>query len=163
MAASDLTSVYSRVIDGQAVLVDAKDALLLDAHRWRYAQARGKFYVRRYCKINGKSKTIYLHRLVAAPIPANMVVDHINGDTLDNRACNLRHVTVAENCQNLQRAKTTSKTGVIGVNWHKKTKKWRAQIRLNRATIHIGYFDSIKSASAAYLAKKRDLHPASGL
>lgn len=43
--------------------------------------------------------TVYLHRAVACP-PAGLVVDHIDGDTLDNRRSNLRVVTHRENCNN---------------------------------------------------------------
>lgn len=115
-------------------------------------------YVR--CQINGHSA--YLHRLVwlyhYGELPE--FIDHINGDRSDNRIENLRASSLQENNTNLRKAKRTSKSGVLGVNWHKKTNKWRVQVRLNRATIHVGYFDCIEKASAAYIAKKRELHPA---
>lgn len=85
-------------------------------------------------------------------------VDHINGDKSDNRIANLREVTHAENLQNQHRAQKGSRSGVLGV-YPRKNGKWRAMIQLDGRTRHLGTFDSIRGASAAYLAAKRELHP----
>lgn len=72
-----------------------------------------------------------LHRVIMDP-PKDMVVDHINGDTLDNRRSNLRICTVATNNRNrggTNRRTVISKnnkSGSMGVNFHKARKKWRA-------------------------------------
>lgn len=72
-----------------------------------------------------------LHRVIMDP-PKDMVVDHINGDTLDNRRSNLRICTVATNNRNRggsnRRAviSKNNKSGTMGVNFHKVRKKWRA-------------------------------------
>lgn len=74
-------------------------------------------------------------------------IDHINGVRSDNRRCNLRDVTVTENLRNAGKKLNTS--GVLGVSWNTKRKKWIAQIGVDHATIYLGGFDTIAAASEA--------------
>ena len=75
-------------------------------------------------------------------------IDHINGVKTDNRINNLRLVTRSINLQNASmRCHNTS--GFNGVSWHKSTKKWRAQIRVDGKSIHLGVFSNKKDAIAA--------------
>ena len=85
-------------------------------------------------------------------------IDHINGDPSDNRIANLREVTFSENLQNQRRAQKRSKSGLLGVSFHKARQRWRAQIAVDGTGHHIGYFDSPEAAHEAYLKKKRELH-----
>lgn len=83
------------------VLLDLGDFDRLKLMNWNIGDShpckgRRKYYVRHSKKINGKTKYFYLHRLIMKP-PVGMVVDHINGNGLDNRRCNLRVVTKSEN------------------------------------------------------------------
>lgn len=75
-------------------------------------------------------------------------IDHINGVKSDNRIVNLRSVSLAENNKNLP-IPVHNKSGVIGVSWHPKTGKWRAQIQVRKLSIHIGLFDELDSAALA--------------
>lgn len=84
-------------------------------------------------------------------------VDHINGDRSDNRIANLRRATNATNAQNQRVHHTRSKTGVMGV--HVDKGRYRAQITVNRSTVHIGTFNTAEEAHAAYLEAKRKYHP----
>lgn len=84
--------------------------------------------------------------MVHGLIPKRMVIDHINGDPWDNRLCNLRCITTRQNTRN-RGVSYTSKTGVSGV--HMVRGRFRARIRINRATINIGYFDTLDKAKAA--------------
>ncbi|MEQ9491739.1 MAG: HNH endonuclease signature motif containing protein [Alphaproteobacteria bacterium] len=100
-------------------LIDACDSYLVRQYRWHpggtdnaYAQA----------KIDGK--TVYLHRLIMAPGPGEMV-DHVNGDRLDCRRRNLRIASPSENCAN--RSITTNPTGFKGVVVHKTGRKFQAR------------------------------------
>lgn len=84
-------------------------------------------------------------------------IDHRNGIKNDNRIANLREATNAENGQN--RAKQSNNTsGYAGVDWRHKINKWRARIKTNQGSNHIGYFDAPEAAHAAYLAAKAQLH-----
>ena len=76
-------------------------------------------------------------------------IDHINGIRDDNRRCNLRSVTRSENNQNVRSARKDSKSGVLGVCWHKMVKKWNAQIVIGGKKIHLGVFPVIEDAIAA--------------
>lgn len=80
-------------------------------------------------------------------LPKDMVVDHINGDTLDNRKINLRIITKRQNAQN-RHDKTTSK--YPGVHWNHQTKRWVSKITVNKKTIILGSFSSEKKAFEAY-------------
>lgn len=92
-----------------------------------------------------------VHRVVYAIYHSNWPIrqiDHINGDRADNRIENLRDVTSSENGKNMKRhSKNTS--GITGVYWHKRDKKWQAHIMHERKFIHLGYFDTIDCAIAA--------------
>lgn len=84
------------------------------------------------------------------------ILDHINGDRLDNRIENLRVVSSLGNSCN--RAKSTGKTSrFIGVSWSKSKRKWRAYINSSHnKTVHIGYFSSEEDAAAARLKAQRE-------
>lgn len=79
--------------------------------------------------INGKA--LYVHRLVweeaHGPIPPGMLVDHINGDTRDNRITNLRLASPAQNSHNAG-ARSDNRTGLKGLTWYPSLRKWRAYV-----------------------------------
>lgn len=77
-------------------------------------------------------------------------IDHINGNKKDNRIENLRQVTQQQNNFNFKEVK--------GYSWSKNNKKWQARIKLNKNTIHLGYFDKEEDARDAYLAAKNIYH-----
>lgn len=109
----------------------------------------------------GVDGRMYLaHRLawlyVNGVLPSQQI-DHINGDSTDNRIRNLRQATNAENHQNLRRARNDSSTKLIGVR--KRFRKWAARITVDGHTIHLGTFKTAEAAHAAYLRAKRKLHP----
>ena len=83
-------------------------------------------------------------------------LDHKNGIGSDNRISNLRPASHAENCRNRKFA-CTNTSGVRGVTWRAREKKWTAQIKFNQKPIHLGYFDTPEAASAAYEAKAAEL------
>jgi hypothetical protein len=76
-------------------------------------------------------------------------IDHENGNTDDNRLCNLRIATGAQNCQN-QRRPRNNKSGAKGVSWDKKRLRWVASIMVNGSRHHLGHFQSIDDAADAY-------------
>ena len=89
----------------------------------------------------------FLHRIVMGE-PEDLVVDHINGDPLDNRRENLRIVTVQQNSMN-QTMRKTNKSGVSGVCWHKGNGKWEATITYKYKQIYLGSFDTLEEATKA--------------
>lgn len=91
----------------------------------------------------------WLHRFIVNAQPGE-IVDHINGNPLDNRKCNLRICTTAQNnmAQHNLRKKKTSK--FKGVCWDKLKGKWRCEIRVNKKKIHLGLFNSEEEAGKYY-------------
>lgn len=74
-------------------------------------------------------------------------IDHVNGNRSDNRLCNLRSATRFQNGQNT-RLSSINTTGFKGVIRHRG--KYRADIRVQRKRIHLGYFETADAAYAAY-------------
>lgn len=96
----------------------------------------------------GATRKIWsLHREIMGN-PEGLVVDHINGDILDNRKYNLRVCTTKENIRNSKPQEGTST--YKGVSWDKDRNKWIAQIKVDRKGIHLGRFDSEIQAAEAY-------------
>lgn len=91
---------------------------------------------------NNKSNSI--HRLVAQT-PIGMHTDHINGNGLDNRKCNLRVVERVINNQN-RRLSQNNKSKVNGVFWNKLAKKWNVEISVDNKGKYIGVFDTFNDA-----------------
>jgi len=76
-------------------------------------------------------------------------VDHINRNTLDNRKCNLRICTNAENAMNRGVPKNNT-SGYKGVTWIARNNRWRSLIIINRKRKYLGYFESKIDAAIAY-------------
>lgn len=86
-------------------------------------------------------------------------LDHINGNSGDNRIQNLRECDDLLNQQNQRRPQSNNKSGYLGVSFCKSNKKWRAQIRSEGKKLWLGYYLTPQEASIAYLNAKRKLHP----
>ena len=88
--------------------------------------------------------SLRVYRLIM-DCPDDMVVDHINHNTFDNRKENLRICTVSQNGMN-QKLSLRNKSGIKGVSFHKKSNKWRAIITVNQKQISLGEFDNMQDA-----------------
>lgn len=96
-------------------------------------------------------KLFLLHRLAWLYMTGNFPeneIDHINGNGLDNRWCNLRNVTSLDNRKNMRKPSNNS-SGVIGVSWHRLSGKWRALINVNYSRKHLGLFNTVEEARVA--------------
>jgi hypothetical protein len=120
-----------KLTQGKYALVDDEDYDRVKRLKWCYSQG----YALHSTHPSGK---IYLHRFVMNT-PEGMSTDHINGDVLDNRKCNLRVCTHKQNLRN-QKLNTANTSGYKGVSWCKRTKKWKAYICVNDKGIYGGYF-----------------------
>lgn len=90
-----------------------------------------------------------IHRLIM-DAPDGLDVDHKHGSDskYDNRKENLRLATTSQNTINRIMSKNNT-SGVVGVSWHKKSKKWRAYIGINNKMINLGFFKDKDDAIAA--------------
>lgn len=104
-----------------------------------------------YARLNLAGKP-YMHRVIAERMGlAARIVDHINGNTFDNRRCNLRDAGLCGNARN-QTRKTSGSSRFKGVYWAKWANRWRAEITVERKAIKLGYFADEQSAQDAYAA-----------
>jgi hypothetical protein len=131
---------------GNVLIVDAQDLHHVNASTWRFMEKNaGKFYLVRGPRKDGVR---YLHRLIINA-QSGETVDHINGNTLDNRRSNLRIVTQAQNNMN-RRARRNGTSKFKGVQLCKSTGRWRAMISDGSRYKHIGRFDKEVEAAYAY-------------
>ena len=86
--------------------------------------------------------------------PGRFQIDHIDRDRRNNKIDNLRLVTPQQNHFN-KGTPSNSTSGVTGVHWRKKNKKWQAHGRLDGKRYNLGYFDSKNDAAAARVAWKQ--------
>lgn len=102
-----------------------------------------------YIKSNDENnRTIELHRLVMGIFDINIRIDHIKHRLNDNRKSQLRIATGQENSFN-QKLNKNNTSGVTGVYWKERDKKWIATIGLNYKKIHLGQFTNKADAIRA--------------
>jgi hypothetical protein len=140
---------------GLVALVDDSDLPLISGRQW-YAHWRGGDH---YAAANGTVNrggrvirvTLTMHRIILGVTDRCQIVDHKNGNTLDNRRCNLRICTYAQNKQNARKrkSKTSKYKGVIWVKG-RKTLPWLANLRVNKKLVIIGRFNDEVEAAKAY-------------
>lgn len=131
---------------GKVALVDDEDYERIAKHKW-YADSRG--YAKRTdtgTKENRYRKLLLMHREIMNP-PKDMHIDHINGNTGDNRKENLRVCTRSQNKHN-GKAQRNNRFGHRGVSLC--YGKWYAKIRMNGKLIYIGHYLTKEEAIKAY-------------
>ena len=129
-------------------LVDDEDYQELNRHRWIPTKRASGVYVSRQEKLTGKRNTVCMSREVLKPDREKMV-DHINGNPLDNRKCNLRQCSNSQNQAN-SRIRIDNKSGYKGAYWRRKEKKWCAAIKKDGKVIYLGLFFCLIKAAKAY-------------
>jgi len=149
-------------------IVDPADYPHLSRYNWRLRRTKGKniLYAERSIRLpNGRYSRILMHCQIMENINSNLrdtnderrttnlVIDHINGNGLDNRRANLRLATVAQNAWNSK--KRNSRSGYKGVWFAADKGLWRAAIVYHGRRIHIGYFKDKIAAAKAYDAAAR--------
>lgn len=134
---------------GFVAIVDAADYEALAAFVWTASRNRSTIYAGRKARDDdGVRRTIKMHRVIMGP-PPGLVVDHINGDGLDNRRANLRICTHSENQRN-RRSANGSSSQYLGVSWIAQRSKWQARIRYGGKQHHLGLYPSEIDAAKAY-------------
>ena len=136
---------------GQKSVVDADDFKYLRHWNWcAYKGARTWYAVRRGMIEKKFSGMIHLHRFIMEP-PPDMVVDHKNGNGLDNRKSNLRVCTQAQNNKNKCKRTDGKTSKYIGVIKSPHTPgAWSASISIHRKSAFLGYYTSEDRAAQAY-------------
>ncbi len=134
---------------GKFARVDAIDYEALKAKRWHMLNGQ---YARTTVVVGNKTKTVLMHRLILGAMPGQLV-DHVNGDGLDNRRSNLRIASAAENARN---AAPKGGSGYVGVK--RVRNKWQASIAPDGHEIFLGLWGSKEDASSVYAAAAEILY-----
>ena len=118
----------------------------------KWTVVENKSNVHGYCQVWFNGTKIYYHVIIwilstGKDIPQGLEIDHINGNKIDNRIENLRLVTSRGNNQNREKHRDGE---LVGCYYHKRDKKFIANIRISGKKIHIGLFETEKEAHKAY-------------
>ena len=124
-------------------IIDAEDYHLVKNHKWSLINA-GYAFTRIGKKAIGLSSLV-----LGVHATRQYVVDHKDGNTLNNRKNNLRQCTTQENFFN-QKLRSNNVSGFKGVHWDKQLGKWRARIKVNYIGKHLGCFVNKEDAAVAY-------------
>ena len=148
------------VLAGLTVLIDEDDLERVSSIRWRVnhkgIEKHNLAYFQGNIHMNGKYTTIRLHRYIMGCATGDgKIVDHINGNTLDNRKQNLRICTVSENSMN-KKVRCDSVSGIKGVAF--RHNKWLATIVAEGKPLHLGYFMTKEEAIEAYAEASKKYH-----
>jgi hypothetical protein len=129
-------------------IVDDDDLELVSKYAWQ-AAASGSGVGLVYAVTR-----LRMHRLIIQA-PSGMMVDHINGDTLDNRRSNLRLCTNAENQQNTASRKGSSR--FKGVSFNARRKKWYGTFLHMGKFVYCGAWDDEEQCARAVDKKRREV------
>jgi len=170
------------------VLYDKEDEDLIKAHIWHISQGsksnKDRYSVKtniphpdggtqrkrnpatgNWMKSGKRYQRRYLSRLIMDE-PKGMLVDHVNGDTMDNRRSNLRICSKSENGRNRKIASKNNTSGFKGVSYRKKgpdminewSRPWQAYINYDKKRHYLGTFATAEEAARAYNLKAKELH-----
>lgn len=134
-----------KLTNNKECLIDDEDFQSLSEFNW-YEAPGG--YAKRHKRINGKLTSIFMHRFLTN-CPPDKIVDHINGNPLDNRKENLRIADKSKNAMN--RGKQHNNTsGYKCVYFDKRNNTYDAYINIRKKRHYLGCFKSAKEAAIAY-------------
>jgi len=160
--ASDFGEVksLSRVrLNGKNNATCIKKEFLMTFTTDKFGYYRCKLCKNKQRKIYHVSQLVTMTFLGHIPCGHKLVVDHIDGNILNNSVENLRIVTTRENSTTCFRKNIEAHTSqYIGVGWNKSTNKWRSRIQINGKSIHLGSFKIEKDAGLAYITKLKELN-----
>lgn len=134
---------------GLVALVDDADFETVNQFKWHTVTYKRNHYAQREIRINGRRTTLHLHTALMQP-PHGFQVDHINGNGLDNRRCNMRIVSNQQNSFNHTKKKLGCTSQYRGVFWATRNGRWLARITINGKGKHLGSFDCEEEAARAY-------------
>jgi hypothetical protein len=140
--------------NGMITRVSDDDFEQVNRFKWSARKNGNTWYVlRRDHSVSGDHR-LGMHRQIMSA-GTGQIVDHIDGDGLNNQRENLRFCTKAENAKN---RKAWGRSRYLGVAWFKRDSKWRAQIFQNKIHKHLGYFDIEEDAAIAYNEAAKRIH-----
>ena len=132
---------------GKIAIIDDEDYEKVSKYKW---QALNHYYTY-YAMVSTDKKNMYMHRFIMNP-KVSQHIDHINGNGLDNRRCNLRLANKQINAYNSKKRETYK--GVVSTSKYrgvsKEGNRWRCRIRIDNKDIYLGRFDTEEEAARTY-------------
>jgi len=135
-------------VNNNIILIDEDDYNLLGKKHIHIVKSRKNIYA--------IYKSDFLHRVIMNA-PKGMEVDHKNGNTLDNRKCNLRICTSSQNSMNKHTQKNNT-TGYKGVSYIKRRRVFETRIKAGKQKIWLGYYKTAQEAYAVYCEAVKKYH-----
>ena len=152
----DILTAEIPLTQGRVAIVDRADLDKLAGLTWRAVCLNGHWYAQ--TSIPGVEQPVFMHRYLT-DCPAGKLVDHADGDGLNNRRANMRVCTHTENMWN-QRAQATGRkvSRFKGVTWKPRGKPWAAAIQQRGERLYIGSYRTEEEAARAYDAAAKVFH-----
>lgn len=133
--------------DNYEFFIDVDDIEIIENHYWTLNNG--------YLESNIRGRRVRLHRLIMNA-PPGTIVDHQDHDKLNNRKNNLRICNKSQNGQNAT-TPINNRTGIIGVCWNKRARKWEAQIKCQYQNYYLGIYADMNDAIKARLKSEAKL------
>ena len=125
-------------------VIDAEYYKQASSFTWRISKKRNKYYV-----ISGsiKKKTmLYLHQMIIGEATDGMEIDHIDGNSLNNRKSNLRFVTHQENIDNLKATRIDNSIGIRGISFDKRSRKYTVDFNYHGKRVYFKQWNTVEEA-----------------
>ncbi|MFH1370783.1 MAG: HNH endonuclease [Planctomycetota bacterium] len=135
--------------EGEWTILDQEDYYRYGNLKWSVGGRDKKFYAIRGVKIRPDEIMITSMHREMMNAPKGVLVDHKNGNNLDNRRSNLRLATPTENSCNRRKARNGT-SRYKGVCFHRRRRKWIGRIKIHGKSIFLGHFDREVEAARAY-------------
>jgi hypothetical protein len=145
-----------RLSQNKTAIVDDSDYERINRWKWSAHSNKGKWYAVRFVGTWPLQECIRMHRTIL-DAPAGVLIDHRDGDGLNNTRSNLRLCNTIQNAQNRNK-QINNTSGYKGVSWAKWANSYRAQIWDNTKKIHLGYFKNAEDAARAYDVAAQKYH-----
>lgn len=147
-----MNTIQIELTKNKIATISADDYDKVKDFKWLYNQtsANTGYAATFYTDEDGSKKILYMHKLLLVA-EEGYIVDHKDGDTLNNTRDNLRQVTVQQNQFN-RRKHSNNTSGFKGVCFHKRAGKWQATITKDGKKTFLGYYTTPEQASIAYQA-----------
>lgn len=137
-----------KISQGFVTFVDDDDYALASSYKWSIDKRRKTNYAKGWDNVNKKG--IYLHRLILGATGRHALVDHKDGNGLNNTKDNLRISNHSLNQANRGKS-SLNKTGYKGVHKRADCDRFQSYIIVNRKGIYLGLFKTAQEAHNAYV------------
>lgn len=151
-----LVAVLIPLSKGYFATIDAADYAEFGRLNWCASGVAGKMYAARSKRLASGRKTVV--RMHNEMLPGTPLVDHRNGNGLDNRRRNIRPATARQNLYNMKKPSSGVTSRFKGVHRAADTGAWLAQIRYDGKHVHLGSFATEEEAAEAYRAASEMHH-----